>query len=143
LLLDALVNSTPFLLLSPSQTVITGQGFKNRKNMQTIEQHQGKANALMTQDLVQDMPNPVNVGRYMYEEGDEDDMLQQCQAEATQKGDLSPMHSEKSKKSHTRKKSWDDRVNEEANVRRLPMRVAKQKVVASTTSTRSNRSKKK
>lgn len=111
--------------------------------MQAIEQHQGKVNALMTQDFVQDMPHPVNVGRDMYEEGEEDYMLQQCREEAAKKGDLSPMHSGKSKKSYTRKKSWDGRVNEEANIRRLPMRVAKQKQAAPTTSTRSNRSKKK
>ncbi|XP_070046835.1 uncharacterized protein [Nicotiana tomentosiformis] len=91
---------------------------KRRNKMQGIEQQQNKAtlanthhaNALMTQDLVQHMPNPVNVGRDIYEEGEKDDMLQQCQEEAAKKGDLSHMHSGKGKKSHTRKKSWDGKM---------------------------------
>ncbi|XP_070036407.1 uncharacterized protein [Nicotiana tomentosiformis] len=71
--------------------------------MQGIEQHQNTAtlantqdgNALMTLDLVQNIPHPVNVGKDLYEEGKEDEMLQQCRAEAAKRGDLSPMHSGK------------------------------------------------
>lgn len=98
---------------------------------------------MIKQGLDQSLPLPVNVGRDVYEDGEEDAILQQCHAEAAKKGDLSPMHSGQSKKTHTRKKSWDGKLNEEVNVRRLPMTIAKQKQVAPTTSTRSNRSKKK
>lgn len=70
-----------------------------------------------------------NFGVDIYEKGEEEEVLAQCRAEAARGRDLSPMHSGKTKKQHTRKKNWDDNVNE----RRLTMRVAKQKVVASTT----------
>lgn len=131
MLLDALVSSKP---MNHSQALSTGQGVKTRNNMQRMEKHQGKAvmakvqevNDLMTQDLVQNLSHLVQVGKDIYEEGDEDEIMQQCRAEAAQRGDLSPMYSGQSKKTHTRKKSWDEKVNEEVNVRRLPMRIAKQ-----------------
>nr|XP_009762693.1 PREDICTED: uncharacterized protein LOC104214687 [Nicotiana sylvestris] len=100
-------------------------------------------NSVVIQEHVQDLQNQVLVGRDTYEEGEEDDILNQCRAEAARKGDLSPMHSGKNRKSHTRKNSWDDKVSDFLNVRRLPMRVAKQKKADPTTSTKSNRPKKK
>ncbi|XP_009786833.2 putative WEB family protein At1g65010, chloroplastic [Nicotiana sylvestris] len=51
------------------------------------------ANVLMAQDTIQNFPNPMNVGRDMYEDGEEDEMLQKCRQEVAKKGDLSPMHS--------------------------------------------------
>ena len=133
------------------QAASTGNVTKYRNNMQAIQQLQNttalantqEGNELITLDLHDNRPHPVNVGIDMYEEGEEDAILQQCRAEASRKGDLSPMHSGKIKKAHTRKNSWDDKVSDFLNVRRPPMRVAKQKKVSPTTSTRSNRSKRK
>lgn len=83
--------------------------------------------ALIAQGIEQDMPNPVKLGRDIFEEGEEDELLNKCRAETARKGDLSPMYSGKRKKTHTREKSWDGKVSEDVNIRRLPMRVAKQK----------------
>lgn len=84
-----------------------------------------------------------NFGVDIYEEGEEEEVLAQCRAEAARGGDLSLMHNGKTKKSHTRKKSWEGNMNEAVNTRLPPMRVAKQKVAAPTTLTRFNQSKKK
>lgn len=113
MLLDALVSSNPLNSLTPSHDFSTGKGVKNMNNLQCIEQHQGKAviakvqnkNALMIKNLIQNLPNTVNLGKDIYEEGEEDEMLQQCLEEAAKRGDVSPVHSGKSKKSQTRKKS--------------------------------------
>lgn len=119
--------------------------------MQNIGQQQSKTivtttqggDALVTLDIVQSSPQLVNLGSEFFEQGEEEAMLQECRAQASRKGDLSPRHSGKGKKTHTRKNSWDDKVSDFLNVRRPPMRVAKQKQAAPTTSMRSNRSKKK
>ncbi|XP_070030576.1 uncharacterized protein [Nicotiana sylvestris] len=149
-LLDAMVSSKPASSLNLT-ALSTGRVNYSRNKMQSILQHKNKAalvnkqdgNSVVIQEHVQDLQNQVFVGRDTYEEGEEDDILNQCRAEATRKGDLSPMHNGKNRKSHTRKNSWDDKVSDFLNVRRLPMRVAKQKKAAPTTSTKSNRSKKK
>lgn len=60
----------------------------------------------MTQDIAQNSSDAVNVERDMYEEREEEEMLQECRAEAAKRGDLSLMHSEKIKKSHIRKKKY-------------------------------------
>jgi len=67
----------------------------------------------------------------IYEEGEEDELLAYCREKAVRSGELSPMHRGKKK------------VNEGVALRQLPMRAAKQKGAAPTTSTRSNRSEKK
>lgn len=130
-------------------TSSTGPVGRNNNKLQHIGQQQSKAmvatgeSALVSLDMIQNEPQPVNLGREFFEQGEEDAMLQQCREEAARKGDLSPMHSGKICKSHTRKNSWDDKVSDFLNVRRPPMRVAKQNKAAPTTSTKSNRSKKK
>lgn len=148
-LLDAMVS------LNPVNSIYfnagsTGRASTSRNKLQTVEQPRHKAtlvnpqegNTMVPQGFDQDIPIPVIVGRDTFEEGEEDDIINQCRAEAARKGDLSPMHSGKSKKSRTRDKSWDGKVNEDENVRRLPMRVAKQKKAIQNTSTKSHRSKK-
>lgn len=40
-------------------------------------------NVLMAQITAQNYPNPVNMGRDLYEEGEEDELMQQCRVEAT------------------------------------------------------------
>lgn len=101
------------------------------------------ANTVMAQGTIQILSNQVNVGRDTYEEREEDTILQEFRANAAKQGDLSPMHNGCNKKHHTRKSSWDDKLNDEAIGRRLPMRASKQKQATPTTSTTSNRSKKK
>jgi len=144
-LLDAMVSSDPKKALNHAISSTGDENMSRNKSQQSkaslVTAQAG--NTLMTQGVSQDMPNPLLVGRDIYEEGEEDDILNQCRAEASRKGDLSPMHSGKIKKAHTRKNSWDDKVSDFLNVRRPPMRVAKQKKAAPTTSTKSNRSKKK
>lgn len=54
--------------------------------MQGIEKHQNTAalantqdeNALMTLDRVQNFPHPVNMGKDLYEEGEEDEIYRLC-----------------------------------------------------------------
>jgi len=65
------------------------------------------------------------------DEANEDELIEPCPEEAATIGDISPNHSEKKK------------VTQEITLRQLPMRAAKQKGVATSTSTRSNRSEKK
>nr|XP_009801946.1 PREDICTED: uncharacterized protein LOC104247588 [Nicotiana sylvestris] len=149
-LLDAMVSSKPVSSLNLTE-FSTGRVNKSGNKMQSISQHQNKAalinkqdgNSVVIQEMVQDMPNPVIVGRDTYEEGEEEDILNQYRAEAVRKGDLSPMHRGKRKKTHKREKNWDSKMSEDVNIRRLPMRFAKQKHVYPTTSTKSTRSKKK
>lgn len=88
----------------------------------------------------------VDMGQSFYEEGEEE-LLDACFDSVAMVGDLSPRHvrsrSNKGKKTHERQYSWDSKVTQEVVIRQLPMRVAKQKRAAPTTSARSNRSKKK
>lgn len=75
-------------------------------------------------------PQEGNLGFHIYEEGEEEELLEHCRAEDARSGDLFYMHSEKKKKkAHTRKKSWDGNM----------MRVAKQNGAVSTRSSRSKK----
>lgn len=93
-LLDALVSTKHSF--NSTQSFSTGHTAKNRNNIQNFEQHQGKEimakthnlNALMTQDIAQNSSDAVNMGRDMYEEEEEEEMLQECRAEAAKRGDL-------------------------------------------------------
>ncbi|KAJ8563559.1 hypothetical protein K7X08_032011 [Anisodus acutangulus] len=87
-------------------------------------------------------------GDDMFDGDDEDVMLDICFDKVDKDGDLSPRQqrsgSNKSKKkTHGRQHSWDGKVTEEFVPRHLSMRLAKQNhMTVSTTSTRSNKSKK-
>ncbi|KAH0707578.1 hypothetical protein KY289_012654 [Solanum tuberosum] len=79
----------------------------------------------------------------IYEEGEEEEMLDYCFAIAAGSADISPRHQRNNKTKHGRKHSWDGKVIEEFVPRHLPMLLAKQNhMIVSTTLTRSNKAKK-
>ncbi|KAH0709798.1 hypothetical protein KY290_011203 [Solanum tuberosum] len=89
----------------------------------------------------------IDLGEEFFEEDEEDNMLDICFDKVARDGDLSPRQqrsgSNKSKKKTHGRHSWDGKVTEEFVPRHLPMRLAKQNhMIVSTTSTRSNKSKK-
>ncbi|KAK4359851.1 hypothetical protein RND71_022080 [Anisodus tanguticus] len=90
----------------------------------------------------------IDLGDDMFDENDEDDMLDISFDKVAKDGDLSPRQqrsgSNKSKnKAHGRQDSWDGKVTEEFVPKHLPMRLEKQNhMTVSTTSTRSNKCKK-
>ncbi|WMV57114.1 hypothetical protein MTR67_050499 [Solanum verrucosum] len=78
----------------------------------------------------------------IYEE-EEEEMLDYCFTIAARNADISPRHQRNNKTKHGRKHSWDDKVTEEFVPRHLPMRLAKQNhMISSTTLTRYNKAKK-
>lgn len=114
--LDAMVSSNP--VIPTNHTVgSTGHMSRNRNKMQLTKQKQTDAmvyksqegNALVLQQFPQEIPNSINLGRDAYEEDDENITLNQLRAAAARKGDLSPFHSGKNRKSRTRDRSWDGR----------------------------------
>ncbi|KAG5573403.1 hypothetical protein H5410_063169 [Solanum commersonii] len=79
----------------------------------------------------------------IYEEGEEEEMLDYCFAIAARNAYISTRHQRNNKTKHGRKHSWDGKVTEEFVPRHLPMRLAKQNhMIVSTTLTRSNKAKK-
>lgn len=79
--------------------------------------------------VVQELDNQqleANLRVAIYDEGEEDKLLEYCPEEAAKSRDLSPMHSGK-------------KVNQRIALKQLPVRAAKQKGVVPSTSTRSNR----
>ncbi|PHT74289.1 hypothetical protein T459_21566 [Capsicum annuum] len=83
-------------------------------------------------DLVEDPMEAFegDLGIDIFDEEDEDKVLDECFAKVARDGDLSPRQQRKGfkkKKTHERKHSWDGKVFEEVILRQLPMRVAKQK----------------
>ncbi|KAF3656163.1 putative splicing factor 3A subunit 1-like isoform X1 [Capsicum annuum] len=71
-----------------------------------------------------------DLGVDIFDEEDEDEVLNECFAKVARDGDLSPRQQRKGfkkKKTHERKYSWVGKVSEEVILRQLPMRVAKQK----------------
>ncbi|KAM3395779.1 hypothetical protein P3S68_004785 [Capsicum galapagoense] len=72
-----------------------------------------------------------DLGVDIFDEEDEDEVLDECFAKVARDRDLSPRQQRKGfkkKKTHEKKHSWDGKVSEEVILRQLPMRVAKQKV---------------
>ncbi|PHT69905.1 hypothetical protein T459_25009 [Capsicum annuum] len=90
--------------------------------------------SLATEQLVA-QTNPMeafegDLGVGIFDEEDEDEVLDECVAKVARDEDFSPRQQSKGfkkKKIHERKLSWDGKVPEEAILRQLPMRVAKQK----------------
>jgi len=83
-------------------------------------------------------PQSVNLGINLNLAREDDPIFALCRQQ-----DLSPSRIGPNHNIRTRDKSWEGKVSDEGIVRRPPMRVAKQKQAAPTTSTRSNRSKRK
>lgn len=133
-LLDAMLNADPFDILGRDPYSVN-RG--NRSRNEVYRQQQSKPSYVKSQDEpnldaqgVLDMPNQRTVDSDTVVEGEVIEGLPQSV-------ETVPINAIEEQKSHTKEKSRDD------NVRRPPMRNAKQKQVAPTTSTRSNRSKKK
>ncbi|PHU04411.1 hypothetical protein BC332_25233 [Capsicum chinense] len=83
-------------------------------------------------DLVEDLMEAFegDLGVNIFDEEDKDEVLDECFAKVARDEDFSPRQQSKGfkkKKIHERKLSWDGKVPEEAILRQLPMRVAKQK----------------
>jgi len=87
----------------------------------------------------------VDMGQGFYEEGGEEEHVDESFPNVAREGDLSPRHlrsgsNKIKKKAHERQHSSDGKETQGAAIRKLLMRVAKKKVAAPTTSTRSNKS---
>ncbi|KAK4714882.1 hypothetical protein R3W88_020789 [Solanum pinnatisectum] len=90
----------------------------------------------------------IDLGIDMFDEDDEEEMLDICFDKVAKEGDLSPRQQRSGsikikKKAHGRQHSWDGKVTEDFVPRHLSMQLAKQnRMIVSTTLTRSNKSKK-
>ncbi|PHU12538.1 hypothetical protein BC332_19468 [Capsicum chinense] len=85
-----------------------------------------------------------DLGVDIFDEEDEDEVLDECFAKVARDRDLSPRQQKKGfkkKKTHERKHSWDGKVSEEVILRQLPMRWQSRRLQGSIISTRFNRSR--
>ncbi|KAG5598707.1 hypothetical protein H5410_030077 [Solanum commersonii] len=85
-----------------------------------------------------------DLGSEMFDEDDEDDMLDILFDKVAKDGDLSPRQqksgsNKNKKKTYERQHSWDGKVTEEFIPRQLPMRLAKQNHMTVSTTTRSKK----
>ncbi|OIT34925.1 hypothetical protein A4A49_61112, partial [Nicotiana attenuata] len=78
--MDAKHNLTPTNIL---YALVSG-----KQQIQPTQETTHDLNALMTQEFAYNSTHAVNVGKDIYEKGEEDEMLQQCRAEAAKRGDL-------------------------------------------------------
>lgn len=152
ILLDTLVSSKPLNSLIPCHAFSTGQKIRGKNKNAHFKASTIKPNAMVVKRheplgmVAQRLANQqleANLRVDIYEEGEEEELFNYSRADEARSGDLSPTHSRKNNKTHTRKTCWDDKVNEGVTLKILPMREAKQKRAAKTTSTRTTRSKKK
>ncbi|KAK4738349.1 hypothetical protein R3W88_002046 [Solanum pinnatisectum] len=85
-----------------------------------------------------------DLGSEMFDEDDEDDMVDILFDKVVKDGDLSPRQqrsgsNKNKKKTHERQHSWDGKVTEEFIPRHLSMRLAKQNHMTVSTTTRSKK----
>lgn len=129
--------------MSQAKQLVTADSVISSEEKQSLEVIANTESNIISGSSVlnsQELPKISCAGTHMLEEGEEEDFINQCRANASIKGDLSPMHSARIKKSHQRERSWDGNMVE---VRKPPMRNAKQKQAAQTNFPKSNRLKNK